>query len=91
MRIIYKKYAYVQYIYLLILNYLYNGEPELTHYEFVASIGEKLGYYQTATTICFRKQANNTDINVGDKGFGLMFACYSKEQNYKIKILSILK
>ena len=62
----------------MVLNFYYlsDGEPEVTHYEFVASIGQKLEFYQTATAICFRKQPNNTDINVGVKGFGLMFACY---------------
>ena len=45
-------------------------------YEFVAHLSEPLGYYQTATAICFQKQANATDIQVDDKGFGIMFACY---------------
>ena len=58
------------------LNYLDNPGSDLMNIEFVAHIGKALGFYETATTICFEKQDNETDIQVGDNGFGLMFACY---------------
>ena len=49
---------------------------ELTHYEFVAHISKELGFFQSATAICFAKHDNATDIQVGDKGFLLEFSCY---------------
>ena len=44
--------------------------------EFVAKIGQRLGFNQTATTICFEKQDDATDIQEEDHGFGIMFAWY---------------
>ena len=34
--------------------------------------------YQSASAICFARQEGATDIQVGDEGFGLMFACYQQ-------------
>ena len=58
------------------LNYLTYPGSALTYIEFVAHINQGLGFYQTATAICFEKQDNATDIQTGDNGFGIMFACY---------------
>ena len=58
------------------LNYLYNHEMQLTHYEFVAHIGHELELNKTTTAICFKRQNNATDIKVGDKGFGIEFSCF---------------
>ena len=58
------------------LNYLDNSDAGFMNIEFVAHLNQSLGYYQTATAICFDKQNGTTDIQIGDNGFGLMFACY---------------
>ena len=58
------------------LNYLDNSEGPVLHIEFVAHIDQALGFFKTATAICFNKQDNSSDVQAGDPGFGLMFACY---------------
>ena len=62
----------------MLLNYLDNPGSSLLYLEFVAHLSQGLGYYKTATAICFEKQDGATDVQTGDNGFGLMFACYTQ-------------
>ena len=64
------------------LNYLDNPGSSLLYLEFAPQISQALQFYQTATAICFNKQDGATDIQEGDNGFGIMFACYLKDGCY---------
>ena len=60
------------------LNYLDNPGSSLLYLEFVAHLSQGLGYFQTATAICIDKQDDAVDVQTGDNGFGIMFACYTQ-------------
>ena len=60
----------------MMFNYLDNPGSTLLYLEFVAHLNQGLGFYQTATALCFEKQDGATDVQTGDNGFGIMFACY---------------
>jgi hypothetical protein len=61
----------------IMLNYLDTPDNSTLSLEFVTHTSIKLEQGQTVSAICISKQVNATDIQVGDKGFGLMFACYT--------------
>ena len=63
----------------MMLNYIDNPGSALMNIEFVAHLSNALDFYQTATAICFNKQDSADDIQEGDNGFGIMFACYMQD------------
>lgn len=60
----------------LSLKYLNPTETGSINIQYVGHVDQKLEYFKTTTGICFQKQDNATDIQIGDKGVGVMFACY---------------
>ena len=61
------------------LTYIDNPGSALMKVGFAAHISQALAVNQTVTAICISKQDNATDVQIGDTGFGVMFACYLQE------------
>ena len=58
------------------INYLNDTGDSTLHIDFIAHINQELEFFRNTAAICFKKNNNATDVQVGDPGFGIMFSCY---------------